>query len=81
MPVYKDNDPVSRASCGADLCQKAKCRSISNSTADPLVYCLYCIVSKEFHTEVKSMLSSGFQERVIEEKISENANEQMYKHI
>ena len=27
------------------------------------------------------MLSSGFQERLIEGKISQNANEHMYKHI
>ena len=32
----------------------------ANSAADPLVY---CIVSKEFRTEVKSMLSSGFKRR------------------
>ena len=32
----------------------------ANSAADPLVY---CIVSKEFRTEVKSVLSGGFQRR------------------
>ena len=30
----------------------------ANSAADPLVY---CIVSREFHIEIKSMLSSGFR--------------------